>query len=111
MADSATAPPPKKKLPFKRTIARRVSPGASAIGPGKPRKDEDDDGVDLFRRVDDELAQVLEEQKRRVSQKAKRSSSSVALKKHPDDHDIKRRKVSIDPDEEGDDGGVTRSNR
>lgn len=113
MADSAPVPPPKKKLPFKRTIARRVSPDASVAGAGNPRKEDDDDGVDLFRRVDDELAQVLEEQKRRVWQKEKRSSSSLAVKQHADEHDVKRRKVSIDCDVEGDDddNGPTRSSR
>ncbi|KAB5539517.1 ubiquitin-2 like Rad60 SUMO-like-domain-containing protein [Coniochaeta sp. 2T2.1] len=106
MADSATAAPPKKKLPFKRTIARRKSPDPSTKGTAKKEEDDDDDGVDLFRRVD-ELPEVLAEQERRVKRSEKRSSYS-AVKSDPDGEDVKRRKLSVDPDEERRNGGTPR---
>ncbi|KAJ9137410.1 hypothetical protein NKR19_g8180 [Coniochaeta hoffmannii] len=106
MADSATAAPPKKKLPFKRTVARRKSPDAASNGITKAKKeDDDDDGVDLFRRVEEELPQVLLEQERRIKKKEKRSSSSAAIKRDPDDQDVKRRKLSTDPDDKSHDDG------
>lgn len=102
MADSTTAAPRKKKLLFKRTTSR--TNGAT----NSKKEDDDDDGVSLFRRVDDELPEVLEEQERRLREKEKRSSSWSAVKTDPDDHDVKRRKLSIDRD---DDDHTTRGTR
>ncbi|OIW28556.1 hypothetical protein CONLIGDRAFT_681508 [Coniochaeta ligniaria NRRL 30616] len=110
MADPIIAGPTKKKLLFKRTVARKSSDQSSnGVGISKKKEDDDDDGVSLFRRVDDELPQVLEEQQRRVRLKEKRSSSSVLIKRDPEDQHVKRRRVSSeDSDEKPVDDGVIR---
>jgi hypothetical protein len=103
MADFTSATPPKKKLPFKRTVARRKSPDPFTGSTTKTKKDDDDDdGVDLFRRVEEELPDVLLEQERRIKQKEKRASASAAIKKDLDGQDVKRRKLSINRDPDGD---------
>lgn len=96
MADSATATPPKRGLPFKRTLARRKSPNPLADSAPKPKKDDDDDGVGMFQRVEEEFAQLAEERERKLRRKEKRDSAAKEAKATRGEHDIKRRKLSMD---------------
>jgi hypothetical protein len=92
MADAAQDAPPKRKPLFKRTIVRRKTPDPSTNGAKK-----DDDGTDLFRRTD-KFDELLEEQRRRVLEKQQRNSAAIKL--DPEGQDLKRRKLSIDADDE-----------
>jgi hypothetical protein len=103
MADATTPAPLKRRVPFKRTIARRKSPSATGDSAKKSKiddDDDDDDGLSMFRRQDP-FADVLEEQEQRLKKKEQRRSASVATRTSPGQQDVKRRKVSIDRDEDG----------
>ncbi|RKU46298.1 hypothetical protein DL546_007707 [Coniochaeta pulveracea] len=92
MADAAENDPPKRKPLFKRTIVRRKTPDPSTSGATK-----DDDGTDLFRRTD-RFDELLEEQRRRVMEKEQRISAGIKV--DSEGQDLKRRKLSIDEDDE-----------
>jgi flagellar motor protein MotB len=73
----------KKKLPFKRTVARKVQPDPETE---TPQKAEDDNGLDLFRHSEEVFATVLREKE----EEALREESTL------EKHHSKRRKVSVD---------------
>ncbi|KAK3352816.1 ubiquitin-2 like Rad60 SUMO-like-domain-containing protein [Lasiosphaeria hispida] len=95
MSSTPDTPKKKKKLPFKRTVARKSSEDA-ANNPGAPgakEPNEDDNGLDFFRRSKDVFPMALEEVAHELKEgkggKGRRESSS-------DQHARKRLKLSPD---------------
>ncbi|KAH8882591.1 hypothetical protein GQ53DRAFT_847565 [Thozetella sp. PMI_491] len=103
MADT-TGPSPKRRLPFKRTVARKKTPETAQDGdaPKKPADDDDED-VQFFRRNRDAFS-YFEDLEAPKTSKAKESSRPSSKGDDEDEPDHKRRKVSLEPDAERDSG-------
>ncbi|KAK3323906.1 hypothetical protein B0T19DRAFT_216589 [Cercophora scortea] len=96
--DSQPAAPAKtRRLPFKRTVARRKSPAISPDA-ADAKKDEDDDNyLDFFRRSKDVFPMALEE-----AESGSSSDDKSKIKKRapsPEKQDHKRRKVSLEQED------------
>lgn len=106
MADAATisSPPKKKKLPFKRTVARRqpLEPSSNDAIQSKDKNEAGDgdgeEGLKMFRRTEEELPLLIEEQERLAKEKneGKMNSAAGGRSTSPDSQDFKRRKMSED---------------
>lgn len=86
MADEEVAAPPKRKLPFKRTVARQQPSNTDA-----KKADDDDNDLDLFRHSKEVFPEILreaqeaEEEKERQEHERKRRKLSASLSDEPQD--------------------------
>ncbi|KAG7288103.1 hypothetical protein NEMBOFW57_007626 [Staphylotrichum longicolle] len=86
MADEEVAAPPKRKLPFKRTVARQQPSNADT-----KKADDDDNDLDLFRHSKEVFPEILreaqeaEEEKERQEHERKRRKLSASLSDKPQD--------------------------
>ncbi|KAK3687622.1 ubiquitin-2 like Rad60 SUMO-like-domain-containing protein [Podospora appendiculata] len=98
--DSQPAAPSKtRRLPFKRTVARRQSPAVSPDAADTKKDEDDDDYLDFFRRSKDVFPMALEEAASDSNSDEKTTMNKRASS--PEKHDHKRRKVSLEQEDDG----------